>query len=554
MMISYSLNFEDVILMRAFSGKTNGFYIDVGASWPDTYSVTKAFYDIGWRGINVEPLLEPYNRLVADRGRDINLLCALGDASGSAQIWVPEVDGWATVHPDIIASLKTEGHRGVYHQVPLMTLCEICEEYVEADIHFLKIDVEGYEQEVLRGADFRRYRPWIVLVEATYPGTPTEVHEAWESILLEAGYGLAYVDGLNRFYVASEKPELLPSFRYPPNVFDSFKLFSQVQVEIRAAELEMSLAQQIEAAQRASQEVLQLRQHLEQLRKTVGHLELKLEQERECLEGALQHGEPVDPCENDILKTNEFRTTEVQTPLHAAEDVVDVAAGPPELGTEATGKENTIWRLRKTAEREDPKAQVPDVFAELSGATAPLPIIEEFNLLQQKVTDLYVRATSAEARAQEERRSKLELLSMADRRLEEAKKLIERNTTVHAREMKALSRNLARMTIKVETYRAQLDASNRQLNKLTSSIAGRMLIASVDAYATASGFIKEASRRFRKAGQSFHRKRSLIGIFAASKTPNPPSWLESRPKQVTDLFVSIKNSPARGKSDQSHNH
>ena len=54
--VSYAQNFEDVMLWRALREVTHGFYIDVGAADPDSDSVTRAFYDRGWSGINVEPV------------------------------------------------------------------------------------------------------------------------------------------------------------------------------------------------------------------------------------------------------------------------------------------------------------------------------------------------------------------------------------------------------------------------------------------------------------------------------------------------------------------
>lgn len=54
--ISYAQNFEDVRLWRALKQFEHGFYIDVGANDPSHDSVTKAFYDHGWHGINVEPM------------------------------------------------------------------------------------------------------------------------------------------------------------------------------------------------------------------------------------------------------------------------------------------------------------------------------------------------------------------------------------------------------------------------------------------------------------------------------------------------------------------
>ena len=71
--ISYAQNGEDIILNRVFMGEKNGFYIDVGAGKPNDDSVTKVFYDLGWRGINIEPHPENFHLLDKERKRDINL-------------------------------------------------------------------------------------------------------------------------------------------------------------------------------------------------------------------------------------------------------------------------------------------------------------------------------------------------------------------------------------------------------------------------------------------------------------------------------------------------
>ena len=81
--ISYAQNFEDVMLRRALRHVENGFYIDVGAWSPDTDSVTRAFYERGWSGINVEPNPEFHAQLQERRARDRNLCLAVGDREGS---------------------------------------------------------------------------------------------------------------------------------------------------------------------------------------------------------------------------------------------------------------------------------------------------------------------------------------------------------------------------------------------------------------------------------------------------------------------------------------
>jgi len=71
--VSYSQDFEDFIIYYIFFDLQKGFYIDVGANDPNEFSVTKAFYDRGWYGINIEPLHEKYILLKKYRPRDINL-------------------------------------------------------------------------------------------------------------------------------------------------------------------------------------------------------------------------------------------------------------------------------------------------------------------------------------------------------------------------------------------------------------------------------------------------------------------------------------------------
>ena len=68
--ISYSQNFEDVMLWRALKHIKNGFYIDVGANHPEEDSVTKSFYENGWSGINIEPEKEFYELLEEGRESD----------------------------------------------------------------------------------------------------------------------------------------------------------------------------------------------------------------------------------------------------------------------------------------------------------------------------------------------------------------------------------------------------------------------------------------------------------------------------------------------------
>jgi len=241
--VSYAQNFEDVMLWRALKHVEKGFYVDVGANDPQNDSVTKAFYDHGWRGINFEPVFEWYEKLAAERSRDINLQLAAGAESGFLTLYEIPGTGLSTIDKKTAEKHEVEHNISkIIQTVPVQSLTEICLEFNIQTIHFLKVDVEGAEQQVLEGLDLARIRPWIILVESTIPSTEIEKYEGWEPALLAGGYEFVYFDGLNRFYIAKEHHYLAKSFELPPNVFDRFSL-DKNQTFVRRASSKQHIAQ-----------------------------------------------------------------------------------------------------------------------------------------------------------------------------------------------------------------------------------------------------------------------------------------------------------------------
>ena len=244
---SYAQNLEDVLLWRALQQVRDGFYIDVGASDPTVDSVTRAFYERGWHGINIEPVPADHARLCEARPRDINLAVAAGAGEGTIELFdVPSVRGWATTDAALAAEHEARGHEVVAATVPARTLAAICAEHVAGEIHFLKIDAEGSEGQVIRGMDLRRWRPWILIVEAITPIDNLASHGEWEPLVTGQGYSYAYFDGLNRYYLAAEHEELRSALATQPNALDDFVSYGQ-EAALEAARYAAAQARAAEA-------------------------------------------------------------------------------------------------------------------------------------------------------------------------------------------------------------------------------------------------------------------------------------------------------------------
>jgi FkbM family methyltransferase len=245
--ISYAQNYEDLMLFRALREVGQGFYVDVGANSPDEHSVTRAFYERGWRGINIEPVMEFHQQLLAARPRDVNLPIAVADKTGFIDFYDVPGTGLSTISPRIAENHRAAGYEVVKRNVVVETLDEVFKKYVSGDIHFLKIDVEGLEGSVLRGVSLDDVRPWIIVVEATEVLSEVQNHASWEPLLKDRGYSFVYFDGLNRFYVAREHSDLSRFFQSPPNVFDDWMRVGDRQAHDRANVLSTRMREEQEA-------------------------------------------------------------------------------------------------------------------------------------------------------------------------------------------------------------------------------------------------------------------------------------------------------------------
>ena len=95
------------------------------------------------------------------------------------------------------------------HTVKVVSLRDVAKQYGnEPTVHFMKIDVEGYEYEVISGNDWKVFRPELICIEANH------VKHDWRPILRAARYDLVFNDGVNEYYLRHESSARLKYFDY----------------------------------------------------------------------------------------------------------------------------------------------------------------------------------------------------------------------------------------------------------------------------------------------------------------------------------------------------
>lgn len=205
---SYAQRGEDRVLWHALQDIKEGWYIDIGAQHPIIDSVSKGFYERGWRGLHIEPVAMYADLLRKDRPDEFVIETALSDHNGHIDFYVFPNTGLSTAVAVFADRHKREGRLRVNRSVYAMTLMNAIKGMSSGEIHWMKIDVEGYELEVIKGWDPKILRPWVLVVESTEPNSDISNHEKWEPLVLAAEYQYVRFDGLNRFYVAKEHMDL----------------------------------------------------------------------------------------------------------------------------------------------------------------------------------------------------------------------------------------------------------------------------------------------------------------------------------------------------------
>jgi len=199
---SYSQKGEDLIIEKLLGNKTKGFYVDIGANHPISCSNTARFYKKEWRGINIEPNPQNIKLFKTERPLDTNLGIGVANKKGKLTFYEFEENMLSTFS-------KTEAQNNIKqgkilvkkYNVSVEKLSNILDKYAKSKIDLISIDTEGYDMEVLKSNNWKKYQPRVICLETASRGYGSDYSDDFEKYLSKFGYKKAAQTRLNSIYL-----------------------------------------------------------------------------------------------------------------------------------------------------------------------------------------------------------------------------------------------------------------------------------------------------------------------------------------------------------------
>ena len=163
---SFSSNSVDLIIGELFKNQKKGIYIDVGCNHPFIGNNTYKLFKKGWNGINIDLDYTFIDSFKFHRPKDDNIQIGVSDKSGEQEMYF---------HHERSAINTLENSRGenaiLKKNIKTSTLNDIIEKsnFKNKEIDYVSIDVEGFELNVLKGFDLKKYKPKALSIEFIDP-------------------------------------------------------------------------------------------------------------------------------------------------------------------------------------------------------------------------------------------------------------------------------------------------------------------------------------------------------------------------------------------------
>ena len=212
---SYSQNYEDFFFLNILYNNiklpipAKLFYLDIGANHPKTLNNTWLLYKRGAHGIIVEPNPDMISLHEACRPRDKQLAVGLSSTGGGVLPYYcftsPTLNTFSEEERDSVLATGTSLKETKNIQV--LSVIDFEKKYVaDKEVHFMSLDVEGLDFQILKAWDFTICKPYIICVETQeYYGGKEEGFLEIVRYMNDYGYSIYGDTGLNTFFVRVDK-------------------------------------------------------------------------------------------------------------------------------------------------------------------------------------------------------------------------------------------------------------------------------------------------------------------------------------------------------------
>ena len=162
----FSFSGVDIIIQNIFKNQKIGFYIDVGCQHPIKNNNTFLLHKKGWSGINIDIDKENINLFNSSRPTDININVAASNILGEVDLFFyHKKSPINTIDKKTSQFQKAKVSSIKKIQTNTLNNIILSSKFRDKNFDLLTIDVEGHELNVLKGIDFKKFSPNVLVVE-----------------------------------------------------------------------------------------------------------------------------------------------------------------------------------------------------------------------------------------------------------------------------------------------------------------------------------------------------------------------------------------------------
>ena len=162
---SYSFNGVDLIIDYIFKDKKKGFYLDIGAQHPISNNNTFLLFKKGWKGINIDLDKKNIDLFKIARPKDINLNYAISDVKKEVDLFFYHESSPINTLSKNVSSFQKAKVKEI-KKIQTKVLNDVLNDInLQNHIDYMNIDVEGYEDQVLKGFNIQKFKPSVVSIE-----------------------------------------------------------------------------------------------------------------------------------------------------------------------------------------------------------------------------------------------------------------------------------------------------------------------------------------------------------------------------------------------------